>query len=526
MKNLIIAVLMLVTFVSFVSAQDQPVAKPSLPIERKAEKVEVLYSPNSSVLFAKNDINKVRLEDRQYMRYFSIYNVPADKRLAYKQTLSFLINSLSRRKTIIVPTVVKESEGTVLRIDLRDYDIPSTAWDKLGKNGSGVRPKPEPYFHVAADQFNTPVDVQSIAKTRNVLTGYDRYNRPVYSTEQYIEQVQATGKTEVKRILTSGPWLNANSVADLVANTQTDFPIFRGDWAITNMSLPPAYYDFLSLGNKEEDFEKLVFADNKLAEKARVQTKGIVISSIITRNNRTLTRSPTFTGGAYWQSHDTLTSTDDRDYVKTILDEKFDAKEIIANLPNGLQAYFLVNAQNVRQDAAPTDIAIDYLSADKTVRNGRSCFVCHNTGIQPINDEIRKITEKLTKNDNIALFTSDYTTKLLIRDLFGSNLDKEVKKDQEKFQEAVLEATEGLKAEDSASQFSSVYDNYAEKLLTIEDVARDVGVSAEMLREYITRSRDVHVLSLTKNPIRSLRRDHWEQSFSEFMLIVIGGNSP
>lgn len=488
---------------------------------------DILYTPNSSVIYSNADITKPSKdhETRLYTRYFSLYNIPRILRDQARYRLSFKLNSFGKRKQIYVPDFVPNSDKTVVVVDLRDYEIDPKAWDDLGKNGSGVRPFPEPYFHTFFERVDTQFKdvVKKIKKKNEKLAYYDHLGRAVYTIEE-VEVDETTrvvdDSKKVKVLDFRVPWIELEALLSLVRHTGTDFPIFRADWFIVNASVPPAYYNLLNVGKKLADFEKLIFADEALAAKARSQTKGVAVTSSVARNNRTLTRSPTFTGGYYWISHDTLKSTDDRDYVRIILDEKFDVAEVIASLPNGLQAYYLADAQGNRQDAAPTDVAIDSTSYDKTVRNGRSCMICHNTGIHPIDDEIRRLTEKLTDADKVSLFTTIKEEQYRLRDLFGSNLDKPVKRDQDYYAEAVALATGGMTAEQNAAQFASFYDKYAEETLKLEDVARETALTMDDLEKYIAKSNDPHILGLTKKPIRPLRRDQWEQSFAGFMAII------
>ena len=50
--------------------------------------------------------------------------------------------------------------------------------------------------------------------------------------------------------------------------------------------------------------------------------------------------------------------------------------EMIFNLPNGLQGYFVALANGRRIDEAPNSIVTDKFAADKTVRNGLAWPAC------------------------------------------------------------------------------------------------------------------------------------------------------
>ena len=57
-----------------------------------------------------------------------------------------------------------------------------------------------------------------------------------------------------------------------------------------------------------------------------------------------------------------------------------DGGEIIYALPNGLQAYMLVDGKDARIDAGPLDVVQDrnQHSGNPTIVNGISCMGCHD----------------------------------------------------------------------------------------------------------------------------------------------------
>ena len=57
-----------------------------------------------------------------------------------------------------------------------------------------------------------------------------------------------------------------------------------------------------------------------------------------------------------------------------------DGGEVVFNLPNGLQGYYLANASGFRLDEAPINIVSNPAASDPTVRNGLSCMGCPHGG--------------------------------------------------------------------------------------------------------------------------------------------------
>lgn len=536
------------------------------PAPRPAQQVQqVIYTPDTSYQLALADLAGIPANVQPYIRYLSLYNLTPEDRAKMGQTVSFVVNSLSQRKKIQIPFFVGAGDRTVIRINLKDYGIDPKDWDKLGELGSGPKPQPEPYFHTFAEPIETkPFEKRStklVTKTREVTKYRDvektrevtKYRteiqfRPGYGNvqvqvpykevekytdkepytvkEEYTEEADVVDRVNVvqdtfaKRKLVDAPWLTPQIVAQVKKLTYSEMPVYRADWFVANAILPPAYYNFFRLGTKLSDFENLVGADEKKSAKVAGQDKATVVQSTVARNNRTLTRSAALTGGYYWISHDTLKSVDDRQYAINLLDEKFDATEVIASLPNKLQVYFVTNEKLERQDFAPPDIAVDNTSVDRVVRNGRSCMICHSDGIRPIDDEVRAVTDLMRDSAKIKLLVADEKDYDRIKDLFGTNLAKQQFLDSQMYRDAVAEAT-GLPSEKNAQQLGAFYNQYAEHLLTPEVAAAECGMTVEDFMRVLPLSKDNVVLGLGKTPVRPVRRDQWERSYQEFMLLCI-----
>lgn len=498
---------------------------------------EKRYDPSSSVIFALGDLLATNIIDRPFIRYLSLYNIPKKDRKALGQSLSYVINSFSKHKKPWIPEFVGASDETVVRINLRHYIIDPKAWDKLALEGSGVKPYPEPYFNLAKFEIEVGQEDRVTKVLKKIPTGKLKTDGTPEVKEQEVEVIEKVpvDKKVIKTKIETAPWLDALSITALKQESHTEFPVFRADWFIANVVVPPAYYNFLAVGDTLKDFEALVFANTAQSEKARSQVKAVVVKSSVARNNRTLTRSSTLNApyNYYWRSHDTLASRGDRDYPKNPLDEKFDATEDIATLPNGLQAYFLSNQEGKRQDAAPTDIAIDSTAVDKTVRPGRSCMICHAEGIRPINDYIRLTTKFNPFKGNISIGTNDAERHERMNDLFDSDLDRQIAMDQSSYAYAVGLVT-GLDPIANAKQLARFYNAYAENLLTKEIIAHEVGLTEKELdtiirgvvvkdekgKEVTIKSTDNNILNLIELPVKPIIREQWEQSFQGFMLML------
>ena len=116
-----------------------------------------------------------------------------------------------------------------------------------------------------------------------------------------------------------------------------------------------------------------------------------------------------------------------------------DGGEIIFNLPNGLQAYLLVDNKGKRIDTGPTDVVLDKEAVRRGLQaeviNGISCMGCHKNGMIRKEDEIRGFVSQ-----NLAAF--DTLEAKLILALYPPNDDWEklFAKGEQRFRVAVHQA--------------------------------------------------------------------------------------
>jgi hypothetical protein len=502
------------------------------------QKSDALLTPNSSVNYAIKDLESIQSvflnaippqdpKSATYkIRYLSLYNFQNNVELkrSKAKTVSFVINSLSKRKKSYIPVFVSGSNETLIRINLDDYGIDPKQWDELGRKGSGEKPRFEPWFHALAQKVNlvnvVPIE-EEIEVVERVLLGNDIRGNPVYQNKTVKKKVPKQADADTKKIeevLVPAPWLDPFAITHLYELSGSEFPILRADWFITNAMMEPAYHLLLGFGDDEKSFADFVGADEKLATKFRSQDKGVVVKSKVALNNRTLVRSPA-QKGYYWVSHDTLKSVDDRNYAQNFLDEKFDATEIIATLPNGLQIYFIGDAKGKRLNKADNEIAHDYEHSDGIVRSARSCITCHATGLQSIEDEIRIMSFFGAKNKT-ALITIDDEKRRRLEDLFDSDLEKQIFKDRQIYADSIGLVT-GWTPAVNAQSFKQAWEGYVEELLTKQNIANECGIPVEELDTYVKKSGDNLILGLLKDPIRPIRRDQWEKSFQQFMIEIM-----
>jgi WD40 repeat protein len=290
------------------------------------------------------DLDKVDRRARRFTRYFSLAPLAnaghgPDELKTYRNALGKLINSLSWHPKITLPQSA-DAAGLVLRIDLRDFQWDANLWNKV------LAEYPYGILHDSA-----------VAR------------------------------------------------AVLIA-TATRVPVVRADWFVATASRAPLYYEILQIPSSLSELERQLRVDVAANIQQERVARAAFNGSGISRNNRVLERHDAM-NGAYWRTYDfeavpqnllerNILAPDRRNLFAFPLgpgsaENQFQhaGGEAIFNLPNGLQGYVLVNANNVRVNKAPTAIVSDAKRPDRAVEAGLSCMNCHYRGILPKDDQIR-----------------------------------------------------------------------------------------------------------------------------------------
>ena len=285
---------------------------------------------------------------------------------------------------------------------------------------------------------------------------------------------------------------------------------FHVDWFIANASTPPLYHDLLSLPSTDRDLETRLEVDvarNLInAPGVRVWRAGFNNSGVST-NNRVVERH-TSRYGAYWKSYDFAGSVGTQNILTHPLNFTHDGGEVVFNLPNGLQGYYLANASGFRLDDAPINIVSNPAASDPTVRNGISCIGCHTEGMKTFEDEVRSVIES---NANPA-YNRAQALRLYVE---KSDIDALVEKDMEKYREA-LEATGGaLGGVEPISRFHEAFHGPVDAAYA----AAVVGLETEMFLEKVRENLGLQNAGLLvlDSENGSVQRDTWTSSFRDIV---------
>ena len=409
-------------------------------------------SPSEVLNTIENHVMSLTPFDRAFARYFTLthlYNAgePAGILQEYRKGLSKLVNSLSWGSTVTNPQPI-DPEETIFYIDLRHYE-----WDR--NNGWGQIESAYPY-HI----------------------GYD-------------------GPTQTALKAQLG-WLQGEMKADI--------PSVHVDWFLATASLPPLYHDLLSLPLTDRELETRLEVDvpqNLLnAPGVRVWRAG-TNNSGVSNHNRVIERHSS-QHGAYWKSYDFAGSVGTQNIFNHPLSFTHDGGEVIFNLPNGLQGYYVTNASGFRLDDAPISIVSNPAASDPTVRNGLSCFGCHTEGMKTFEDEVRSVIEANTN----PKYDKAQALRLYVEQ---SAMDALVGEDMDRYRGA-LKATGGAFDDiEPISRFHEVFQGPVNAAYAAAVVGLETEVFLEKIRENVgLQNTGLLVLDSANG---SMKRDAWRSNF-------------
>ena len=424
----------------------------------------------------RNHLKSLDPFDRPSARYFTmthLYNAGESPETLsdYRIALSKLVNSLSWKFEITNPTPVDEAQ-TIFYIDLRRYE-----WNNI---------------------------------TTDVWTQIEQ----AYPYNIAFDPETQTGLLE--------------KLTHLQTETGSTVPFVHVDWFLATASLPPLYHDILGLPQTdrvlEAQLEVNVASNIRNAPGINVWRAGFNDSGV-SSNNRVVERH-TSRYGAYWKSYDFAGSVGSQNIFTHPLDFTHDGGEIIFNLPNGLQAYLLVDANGVRLDDAPIKIVSNPAASDPTVRNGLSCIGCHTQGMKKFEDSVRTAIEQ----DQNPPYNKEHALRLYPEQAV---LDALVVKDTVRFRQA-LEKIGGPFVDDASRQrFFKQHENEPiqrfhelfQMPLDDSHAAAAVGLETAEFLTHIREKQSLKNLGLQTliDVNGTVKRDAWTSNFDD---VISALNTP
>ena len=400
--------------------------------------------------------------DRPSARYFTLthlYNAGESQETlrAYQIALSKLVNSLSWGSEIIKPIPI-DPRKTIFYIDLRRYewDVRNDAWTQI--------------------------------------------------EQEYPYSIEFDPETQAGLL---------KKLTDLREAMECDVPFVHVDWFLATASLPPLYHDILDLPETDSELERELGIDVtrnlQSAPGVRVWRAGLNDSGV-SENNRVVERHK-FQHGAYWKSYDFAGNVGVRNIIDHPLTFRHDGGEIVFNLPNGLQAYYISDASGSRIDAAPTTIVSNPDERDGIVRNGISCIGCHTEGMKTFEDDVRAVVMRAPESAAKVQALRLYVEK--------AKMDELLSEDTQTYRRA-LEATGGV-----FGGIEPVYRFYKafESPVDAAHAAAAVGLETETFIAKIREKPSLQRLGLRtlESANGNVKRDAWTSNFSE---VVSALNTP
>ena len=399
--------------------------------------------------------------DRPFARYFTLthlYNAEESPETLniYRMALSKLINSLSWRADIINPYPIDPAK-TIFYVSLFEYE-----WDD--------------------DAVWTQLE------------------------EIYPYRLEFDADTQAGL---------SRKLATLREEMDCEVPFVQVDWFLATASLPPLYHDILGLPETDRELEQELDVDVArnitLLPGRRVWRAGFNDSGP-SKHNRVVERHRS-RYGAYWKSYDFAGSAGVRHIFTHPLSFEHDGGEVIFNLPNGLQGYYISDGLGNRIDAAPLSIVSNEGASDKVVRNGLSCIGCHTEGMKTFTDTVRSVVEQ-TRNPT---YDRDHALRLYVEQ---EDMDEHVNEDTERYKVAL---------EKTGNVFGGIIEpvSYASEAfqgpLDASHAAAAIGMERDaFLQKIRTESGLQYLTGLLSGD--NVKRDVWESNFSDLVSCVYGND--
>ena len=461
----------------------------------KPEEVKRKFISQTEVLEAiLGDLNAAAETQRGFLRYLTLTNLHNQTDAGggalipdldpHRAAVGKLINSLSMNAKITVPEAI-DGEGTIYRIDLRDYNWSEEQWEQVVSY--------YPYGIIGIDRQKENL----IARHTGSPMAYLRADWFTFAASQ--------------------PPLYDQIMDELLGIDPTQEDV--------HTQLDEA------LG--VDRFENL--------REGRAMRAGFQYSGVSGANRLIERHELGSHQGAYWVSYDFTPLSAERTHDLTLAplgpveagltddhEHMFnhDGGEMIYHLPNGLQGYMLTTNKGVRLDRAPIEIVQDDNRQDKVILNGISCMACHDKGVKPpikvtdlskrtlatMEDEVRPLVE--------AAGILDFKESNLLKKLYPEPavLQAAIKEDFERFTKAEMEATGGRSG--AAEPILGLYKEFR-GAVTARKLAAEFGMEYDdlltLLKEESDSSEVLSVISSSMERDLSVRR---ENLLREYITVV------
>jgi serine/threonine-protein kinase len=345
------------------------------PLESDACQPVALMTSDEQIQAMADDVADLDAKDQPFTRYLTVTyssNTGACGRELDRQRYALMkgINSVSTESTIGNPVPI-DKNNLIYRIDIRDYN-----WDRaidLKDDGTIL--------------FDDAWDA--------IVDGVDQLGFAISYTGDDADSLNADTGTDV-------PFMSVNAFIQATENGDLYYSLIGG-----RANLFVFEREVLQLDTVQE------IADNNLMRAG-------FVNSGVSKQERVLNRfdSKLSGGYSYWVSFDFDGGNGNGEvngvsngFEINVANESifadplgfaFAGGEAIFNLPNGIQAYYVAAANGTRLAEAPIGVVVDPAQNNGLVTNGASCPSCHNAGMIPFTDDVRRYVE-----NNKTLFDNE-----------------------------------------------------------------------------------------------------------------------
>ncbi len=463
------------------------------------------------------DLANMSPESRKYARYLDFHYEPNKKvRDRRARTLFGHLNGLSRESDITRP-VVLDGDGWVMRFDGRDYGaVFQKTYERLDN--------PDPYYHVKVESET-----------------YDTYEYPggrgsdgkYYEKGTYKRNVKKVVKSAVGPILSDGK-VEALLITEIVNWTRSSVFLVSAEWffnqTAADQDRDPGYYEFIGV-KTESDFQKVVGFDAKaVADFGLTELRGAVAESPVTLQARALRRDASL-DGAYWRSFDFQKAVDKQNPLRVLgadIERQFDASEQFGMGPNGFWKTGIFKLDRTTQFAAPGQIATDHTSKsnDHQVHNYISCLRCHsNGGLQDIDEWARVVFN----GPPLLLQSPDYDVQKKLRQQYLRRLEPFLKRDRDRYEAAVKEAT-GWTSKEYSAALAEMWEEYEDANVDLAWMAARLSVKPAHFRaalvQYVQRTGNLDIVLAAFVKGKSIKIRQAEEVFQLAYLALRGYVAP
>lgn len=526
----------------------------------KVDTQKTISTTAEAVSLAVADLGTMDDQDKPYQRYIWVPE-PSEANTA---AVNYAINiACSRSSVIIDPTIV--DDGKLLRYDLRSLAPQDSQLDKLMKIWEQFQY--EPYFHITETTKDAiPANAVHVDSRRDDSIGSLRFkiddqlwyrsaDGKFYIYEDKWIQVDPPVDLKDQDVSVYGAHCGLKQSTLLQGLTKSNASIIRYDYFITKAlttldsnRVGGMYYEFVGIernpnkGTAQQAFLDSLGADEKLVKQLRSDQRAAMFRSNVTGKPR---RIDAFQGsgvrpgsgtGLITITHDLADNNVDpnTDPIRNLLNFEDDAREIIAEKPNGLHIFALFDGDGGLQDSAPDDVVKDHtIPAPHTARlqPAISCIRCHgpNEGLQPFQNDVQvMLSGLLDVFDDLDSDQAIPDTLDRLAGLYAGDLTKPIERARDDYSSAVFKATNGLSVPDISAKISQIYGNYNFKLVDAQTACLELGYvvpegdAVKRLNEIIPPlSQDVVGIS-PEDPIigalksgLTIQRYQWEQVFGD-----------